>query len=129
MSIQIEIVTPTKIAFNATASEVQAPGFLGEFGVLPSHTQYLAVLKAGVVTISGEDGPNRFIVGRGFAEAGPDRLTLLTEFCETTDNVDKSAAQTLLDESEKVLAAAEPSSGEWLTAERDAEIARARLSV
>ena len=129
MSIQIEIVTPTAIAFNASASEVQAPGFLGEFGVLPSHTQFLSVVKAGVVTISAEGGPKRFIIGRGFAEAGPDRLTLLTELCETTENVDKAAAQTLLDESEKVLATADPTSGEWLSAERDAELARARLSV
>ena len=76
MSIQIEIVTPTSVAYKALASEVQAPGFLGEFGVLPSHSQYLSVLKAGVVTISGDSGSHRFIVGRGFAEAGPDRLTL-----------------------------------------------------
>ncbi len=129
MSIQIEIVTPTSIAYKGTATEVQAPGFLGEFGVLPSHTQFLSVLKAGVVTISAEDGPCQFIVGRGFAEAGPDRLTLLTEFCETTDNVDKSAAKALLEQSEHLLATADPASGEWLSAERDAEIARARLSV
>ena len=129
MSIQIEIVTPTAIAFNATASEVQAPGFLGEFGVLPSHTQFLSVVKAGVVSISAQDGTKRFIVGRGFAEAGPDRLTLLTELCETTENVDKGAAQALLDESEKVMATADPNSGEWLSAERDAELARARLSI
>jgi F-type H+-transporting ATPase subunit epsilon len=129
MSIQVEIVTPTAIAFSGTATEVQAPGFLGEFGILPSHTQYLSVVKAGVVTIFAEGKETRFIVGRGFAEAGPDRLTLLTELCEDAAGQDKAAAQTLLDESEKTLASADPTSGEALTAARDAELARARLSV
>ena len=129
MSIQIEIVTPTSIAWSGTASEVQAPGFLGEFGVLPSHTQFLSVVKAGVVTITAESGKSQFIVGRGFAEAGPDRLTLLTELCESTEGLDKAAATNLLEASEKTLATAAPTSGEWLHAERDAELARARLSI
>ena len=108
---------------------MQAPGFLGEFGILPNHTQYLSVVKAGVVTIFADGKETRFVVGRGFAEAGPDRLTLLTELCEEATGQDKAAAQTLLDESEKTLASADPTTGEWLHAERDAELARARLSI
>lgn len=129
MALNIEIVTPTETAFSGEALQVQAPGFLGEFGVLPEHTLFLSVVKAGVVTITTADGATRFVVGRGFAEAGPDRLSLLTEICEEGSTVDKAAAKTLLDTSEKTMATADPSGGDFSYAEHQAEIARARLAV
>jgi len=129
MALNVEIVTPTQTAFSGQALEVQAPGFLGEFGVLPEHTLFLSVVKAGVVTIITDAGPTHYVVGRGFAEAGPDRISLLTEICEEGSSVDKDAAKTLLEESEGTMANSDPSSGEFAHAERQAEIARARLAV
>jgi F-type H+-transporting ATPase subunit epsilon len=129
MALNIEIVTPTQTAFSGEAIEVRAPGFLGEFGVLPEHTLFLSVVKAGVVTITTKGGEIRYVVGRGFAEAGPDRLSVLTEICEEGSTVDKDAAKILLEASEKTLAVADPTSGDFALAEHQAEIARARLSV
>ncbi len=129
MSIHVEIVTPTATAWSGDVTEVQAPGFYGEFGVLPDHAPLLSVVRAGVVTLHSSEGEQRFVVGNGFVEAGPDKLTLLTELCESADNVDKAAATTLLAESEAALAAAEAGSGEAVNAERNADLARARLSI
>jgi F-type H+-transporting ATPase subunit epsilon len=129
MALNIEIVTPTQTAFSGEALEVRAPGFLGEFGVLPEHTLFLSVVKAGVVTITTSAGDTRYVVGRGFAEAGPDRLSVLTEICEEASTVDKAAAETLLEDSEKTMANADPNGGDFAFAEHQAEIARARLAV
>ena len=128
-SIHVEIVTPQALAHEAEAREVRAPGFHGEFGVLPQHTNFLSVVCPGVVTIVTDSGTTRFVVGRGFVEAGPDRLTLLTELCEPADNVDKAAAQQLLESAETILASASPESGDYANARRDADLARARLSL
>ena len=76
-----------------------------------------------------EAGPTRFVVGRGFAEAGPDRLSLLTEICEEGATVDKTAAKELLENSEKTMTTADPNGGDYAHAEHQAEIARARLAV
>ncbi len=81
-ALHVEIVTPRKVAWKGTASEVQAPGELGEFGVLVQHIPFLTVLKPGVVAVKSSDGALRFQVGAGFAEAGPDRVVLLVESCE-----------------------------------------------
>jgi F-type H+-transporting ATPase subunit epsilon len=129
MALNIEIVTPTETAFSGEALQVQAPGFLGEFGVLPEHTLFLSVVKAGVVTITTASETTRFVVGRGFAEAGPDRLSLLTEICEEGSTVDKAAAKSLLEISEKTMATADPNGGDFTYAEHQAEIARARIAV
>ncbi len=128
-SIRVEIVTPRALAHSSEAREVRAPGFFGEFGVLPEHTNFLSVVRPGVVTIVGTSGEERFVVGRGFVEAGPDRLTLLTELCQPATEVDKAAAQRELDEAERVLGSADPSSGDFANAQRDADLARARLSL
>jgi F-type H+-transporting ATPase subunit epsilon len=129
MSIHVEIVTPTATAWSGDVTEVQAPGFYGEFGVLPDHAPLLSVVRAGVVTLHTSAGEQRFVVGNGFVEAGPAKLTLLTELCEPADNVDKGAASALLAESEAALAASEAGSGEAVNAERNADLARARLSI
>lgn len=129
MALTVEIVTPSSVAFSGEAEEIRAPGVLGEFGILPEHTLFLSVVKAGVVEVLAEGKSSRFVVGRGFAEAGPDRVTLLTELCETSDSVDKDAAAALLEESEKTMTTSDPSGGDWAHANKQAEIARARLAI
>ena len=129
MALTVEIVTPTQTAFSGEALEVQAPGFLGEFGVLPEHTLFLSVVKAGVVTVITTNGTTKYVVGRGFAEAGPDRVSLLTEVCEESSTVDKVAAKTLLEDAEKTMSSADPTSGDFAHAEHQAELARARLAI
>ena len=102
MAINVEIVTPREVATKVVVNQVRAPGFLGEFGVLPGHAPFLSVLKPGVVTLSLTDGSTQIlVVGGGFVEAGPDRLVVLTDACEPAAGVDKAAAAKALTEAEK----------------------------
>jgi len=91
--LQVDIVTPQKLIYSGSASEVRAPGWEGQFDVLPGHSLFLALLHGGVLELMTPEGPKRFVVGRGFAEAGPDRVTILTDRCVSPDDVDKGAAQ------------------------------------
>lgn len=128
MPIAVEIVTPTQVAHKSVAKEVRAPGFFGEFGVLPDHVPFLTVVEPGLVVVTSDAGDRAvFVVGEGFAEAGPDRLVLLTSSCEEASGVDKAAARAALDVAEKELVTLDPNSGEWKTAERKAKLSRARL--
>ena len=127
-TVEVEIVTPTSIAYQAVATEVTAPGFHGAFGVLPDHSPFLSVVTPGVMTVNTADGVDRFIIGRGFVEVGPRRVVLLTESCESAEGVDARAAEQALEQAEKDLAAAEPGTGEHRDAEHRAQMARARAS-
>ncbi len=129
MPIQVEIVTPQKIAFSGEATEVQAPGFHGEFGVLPDHTFFLSVMRPGAVHIFTAQGTQTFLIGRGFAEAGPTQLTLLTELCEEIDTIDSKAAAASLETAEATMATADPTSGEFAAARHAADLAMARLAM
>ncbi len=127
-TLEVEIVTPTAVAYQAVATEVVAPGFHGEFGVLPDHSPFLSVVTPGLVKVTTEEGVVSFIVGRGFVEAGPRRVVVLTESFEATGSVDTSAAMMALEQAEKDLAAAEPGTGDHRDAEHRAQMARARLA-
>jgi F-type H+-transporting ATPase subunit epsilon len=77
--IQLEIVTPKGRALAATVDEVTAPSISGEFGVLPGHLPLLAALRTGLVSYRQGNETTRCAVGAGFAEAGPDKLVILTD--------------------------------------------------
>ena len=83
--LHVEIVTPRAVAWTGNAQDVQAPGGLGEFGVLPKHIPFLTTLEPGIVKVRTERGVRRFRVGAGFAEAGPDRVVLLVDSCESVE--------------------------------------------
>jgi F-type H+-transporting ATPase subunit epsilon len=129
MALNVEIVTPTAVVFAGTVDEVKAPGFLGEFGVLPGHTPFLSVVTPGVVELTTAGNVQKFVIGRGFIEAGPDRLTVLADSVELGEDVDQKAAAELLETSEKLLAIEEPGSDAYTLAKRNAELAHARLQL
>jgi len=78
-SIRLEIVTPRGRALTADVDEVTAPGVEGEFGILPGHLPILAALRTGIVNYRRGTETKRCAVGAGFAEAGPDKLVILTD--------------------------------------------------
>ncbi len=127
MSIHVEIVTPSEIAHEGDCEMVSAPGLMGEFGVLDLHAQTLAVTQAGVVVMQSGGEVTKFVVGPGFAEVGPDRLTLLVDQCESAVGIDKAAAQADLDAAYADLAELYMFSEEGLQARKRANLAQARL--
>ncbi len=86
--IKLEIVTPRGRALSAMVDEVTAPSVAGEFGVLPGHLPLLAALRTGIVTYRQGAETKRCAVGGGFAEAGPDRLVMLTDEYAVREDLD-----------------------------------------
>lgn len=127
-ALQVSVVTPEKSAWTGTASEVLLPAWEGDLGVLPDHDALITLVRAGICRITTAEGVKRFVIGRGFAEIGPDRVTLLTETWAATEDVDKAQAQKDFAEAEAAMAQHGPESEKRRQAELAYEHARARLS-
>ena len=127
MSVELRIVTPRRVAWQGRALEVLAPGFTGQFGVLPDHERFLSVARPGRVTVRTEQGEEKMVVGTGFIEVGPGHVTLLTELCEPAGTVAPEQAAQDLHEAEAELARAQQGTAAWDEIEKRAELARARL--
>ncbi len=78
-NIELEIVTPKGRALAATVDEVTAPSAQGEFGVLPGHLPMVAALRPGIVSYKQGNETKRVAVGGGFAEAGQNKLLILSD--------------------------------------------------
>lgn len=110
--ILLEIVTPKGTALKAEVDEVTAPSVKGEFGVLPGHLPLLAALRTGLVTYRQGSESKRCAVGRGFAEAGPDAMSILTDRYVEREQIDPVMVRKELGEIQVKLAQVEAASSE-----------------
>ena len=121
-NIHLEVVTPEKIVVSEEAQIVASPGSQGEFGVLIGHTPFLTSLKTGIIRYTDTSGKELFVfVSGGFAEALPDKVTVLAESAEVSTDIDINRAKEALARAEKRLA-------EERTRE-DIDFARARAAL
>ncbi|NOY70128.1 MAG: F0F1 ATP synthase subunit epsilon [Deltaproteobacteria bacterium] len=103
-TVKLEIVTPEKYVVSEDAQIVMAPGELGEFGILSGHTPFLTSLQIGKIRYQDTGGKEQVIfVSGGFAEALPDRITILAESAELQDDIDVERAKSALNRAEKRL--------------------------
>lgn len=128
-TLRLEIVTPYRRLISAEVDEVTAPGFHGEFGVLPGHTPYLVQLGIGI--LSFRTGSARYflsIIG-GYAEVGPERVTVLTEIAERAEDINTERARAALHRAEERMMGRSGESVDFDRAELALKRAAARLGV
>lgn len=103
-NIRLEVVTPEKEVINEEAQIVMAPGSLGEFGVLIGHTPFMTSLKTGSLRYTDAKGAERYVfVSGGFAEALPNKVTVLAEVAERRKDIDMERAKSALQRAEQRL--------------------------
>ena len=91
--LTLEIVTPERSIAHGRVDEVVVPGSEGSFGVLPGHTPLLSTLTVGEVEYRRGDETSYVAVSFGFAEVLPDRVTILAQIAEASDEIDVTRAE------------------------------------
>ena len=103
----LEIVTPQGLVFSGHVDEITAAGTEGEFGVLPGHAHFITTLKVGMLTCKNEDQASYFFLNKGYAEVGPDKVTILADSAERSTEIDVERAKTAMKRAEERLRQAE----------------------
>ena len=121
MALQVELVSPERILFSGEATSVTARTATGgDIAFLTGHAPFIGVLGVGAVTIALTDGTTRrAAVHGGFVEVMDDRVTVLSDVAELSDQIDRARA-------ERALAATSGATGAG-DADVDAAARRARL--
>jgi F-type H+-transporting ATPase subunit epsilon len=91
--LTLEVVTPDGLLIKDEVDSVQAPGSEGSFGVLPGHIPMLATLGAGEIVYRKGSEVGRIVCLFGFCEVLPDRVHIMAESGERTDQIDVARAQ------------------------------------
>jgi len=103
-TIRLEVVTPEKAIVSEDVQIVMAPGSLGEFGVLPGHTPFLTSLKVGTLRYKDTGGNEECVfISGGFAEALPNKVTVLAESAEKTCDINLDRGTGILGRAKKRL--------------------------
>ncbi len=91
--LQLELATPTRLVVSREVDEVVVPGVEGAFGVLPGHAPLLSLIGTGEVMYRTGREEHHLAVSQGFAEVGPDHVTILTETAERPEEIDLDRAR------------------------------------
>ena len=100
-TFHFELVSPDKISFAGEVDQVDVPGAEGDFGVLAGHAPLIALLRPGLMTVYAAGEKTRLVVLGGFAEAGPDGLTVLADVATSVEDLDRTSLQTQIAQMEQ----------------------------
>ena len=79
-TFKFELVSPERLLVSAEVEQVLVPGSEGDFTILARHAPLLTSLRPGLLEIvSSGTERRRYFVRGGFAEVGPQGLTVLAE--------------------------------------------------
>ncbi len=90
--ITIEVITPTKVVYATTGTEVTIPTTTGIIGIRQGHLPLVAPLQAGEVVIHYDAGqPEEYLaIAGGFVEVLPDRVHILADLAERSQELNET---------------------------------------
>ena len=97
-----ELVSPEQLLISEDVESVLVPGSEGDFQVLPNHAPVLSTLRPGLLDVVLPGGKERRIFVRsGFAEVGPDSLTVLAQNAVDSADLNKSVLEQEIKDAEE----------------------------
>ncbi len=103
MPLELEIVTPERLAYSDTVDSVQLPGIEGELGVLPHHAPLISMLGIGELRIRKGGAEEVFAIVGGFLQVRPDKVVVMAETADMASEIDLEKAEEARREAERAL--------------------------
>jgi F-type H+-transporting ATPase subunit epsilon len=92
-TLHVNVVTAEQSLYSGEATMVEAPGALGQLGILPHHAALLTTLKPGQLEIKTDGAEETFFVSGGFLEVSNNQVTVLADTAEHAESIDEARAQ------------------------------------
>ena len=97
MSLNVRVITPDRIVWDANAEELILPSSTGQLGILTDHAPLLTALDIGVMRLKTGGNWISFVLMEGFAEVEDNKITILCNGAEERASIDASTAQAALE--------------------------------
>ena len=105
MPMMLEIITAERQVFSDEVDMVVAPGIDGQLGILPRHAPLMTMLKPGELTVRKAGEEDMYVaVSGGFMEVLGNRVSILADACERSDEIDEERAQQAVQRAQERLA-------------------------
>nr|YP_010704805.1 ATP synthase CF1 epsilon subunit [Corydalis anthriscifolia]UZG91905.1 ATP synthase CF1 epsilon subunit [Corydalis anthriscifolia] len=126
MTLNLCVLTPNRIVWDAEVKEIILSTNSGQIGVLPNHAPIATALDIGILKIRLNDQWVKIALMGGFARIGNNEITILVNDGEKDSDIDPQEAQQTLEITEANLSRAE---GKRQTIEANLAVRRARTRV
>ena len=93
MSLNVRVITPDKVVWDADTEELILPSSTGQLGILTGHAPLLTALDIGVMRLKIGSKWTSIVLMEGFAEVEKDTVTVLCNGAEEADSIDATTAQ------------------------------------
>ena len=93
MPMMLEIITAERQGYGEEVDMVIVPGIDGQLGILPHHAPLMTVLQPGEITIRKGGSDDYLAVTGGFLEVLGNRVSVLADAAERSDEIDEERAQ------------------------------------
>jgi F-type H+-transporting ATPase subunit epsilon len=104
-TFHFDLVSPEKLLFSSDVVQVDIPGIEGDFGVLAGHEPMVTTVRPGVLVIYDGGGEQlRIVVNGGFAEVGPEGLTVLADTAVPIEDFDHAMLADAIKDTEEDVA-------------------------
>jgi len=97
MSLNVRVITPDKVVWDADANELILPSSTGQIGILTDHAPLLTALDIGVMRLKSNDNWTSIVIMEGFAEVEENKVTILCNGAEEGSSIDLKTAQAELE--------------------------------
>nr|UEQ12096.1 ATP synthase CF1 epsilon subunit [Batrachospermum sp.] len=98
MTLNIRVIAPDRTVWDANAEEVILPSSTGQLGILTGHIPLLTALDIGVMRVRIDKEWIPIVLLGGFAEVDNNKITILVNGAEETEDIDINIAQKNLEE-------------------------------
>lgn len=93
MSLNVRVITPDKVVWDANTEELIIPSSTGQLGILTGHAPLLTALDIGVMRLKTGSKWTSIVLMEGFVEVEKDTVTVLCNGAEEADSIDATTAQ------------------------------------
>ncbi len=106
VKLRVEVVTGEReVLVEDNVDMVVAPGIEGQLGILPQHAPLVTTMIPGELRIVKGGVEETLAVGGGFLQIGPDRVLILADTAERSEEIDITRAEEARRRAEAALAA------------------------
>ena len=103
--MHFDLVSPERLLISSDVTQVDVPGSEGDFGVLAGHAPLVTTMRPGILVIYRDgQAPLRIVINGGFAEVGPNGLTVLADTAVPTEEFDAAALAGVIKDTEEDIA-------------------------
>ena len=99
--LNLEVVTPRKLVVSDEVDLCTVPGTEGVFGVMANHAPILSTLNIGQMHFNKDGNTVKLAISGGFVEVSNNKMTVLAEAAEVSEEIDVERALRAKERAEK----------------------------